>query len=394
MKKHILLFINVLTLASASIYAQSGIDRVLESVVSNNKTLQAGSRLTETQKLEARTGNYLANPTIEFNQLWGNSATGSNVNELAVVQSFDFPSVYGNKNKLVKLKTETYDHQYAAGRQQILLTAKQTCLEIIYLRKQKKLLDNRQKNALQLAELYRQRLENGDANQLELNKIELEKINAQNESRLNEATLRAKLEQLQTLNGGQAIEFNDNSYGNEYPLPEFDKLQADYLAADPNLKSLLNATETANREIKLSKAQNLPKFDLGYRRNGGNDEKLHGFVLGVSIPLWENKNTVKKAKAQAEYAGAVVEDNTQNLKSTLRELYTQAEALRNSCDEYAKTLSVQHNMDLLNKALSAGQISMIDYFVEITIFNSSMQNYLNVEKEYHNTLAQLLQYEL
>lgn len=393
MRKYIFL-ISILTLAAAGSHAQSGIGRVLESVNANNKTLQAGNRLTEAQKLEARTGNNPANPTVEFNQLWGSGAAGSNVNELAVVQSFDFPSVYSSKNKLAKLKGEMYDQQYAASRQQILLAAQQTCQEIIYLRKQKELLDLRLKNALQLADLYKQKFENGNANQLELNKIQLEKINAQNESRLNEAALQSKSDQLQTLNGGIAIEFNDNSYDVPPVLPDFEKLQNEYLAADPTLKSLQKETETASREIKISKALTLPKIDLGYRRNGGNEEKLNGFVVGFSIPLWENKNTVKKAKVQAEYANAVVDDNTQNLKTTLQELYNQAQALQKSCKEYAQALSTQGNMGLLNEALSAGQISMIEYFVEITILNDSMQNYLTVEKEFHNTLARLLQFQL
>lgn len=90
---------------------------------------------------------------------------------------------------MAKLKSATSDLQYAATRQEILLTAQQTCQEIIYLRKQKQLLDQRLKNAEKLAELYRQRFANGDANRLEYNKIQLEKINANNASRLNNSAL-------------------------------------------------------------------------------------------------------------------------------------------------------------------------------------------------------------
>ena len=362
-----------LSLSAFGVQAQPGINRVLESIEANNKTLLAGKQMTEAQKLEANTGKYLANPTVELNQLWADRSAGGNSNELAVVQAFDFPTVYSNKNKLAKLKSATYDHQYAASRQQILLSAKQICLEIVYLRKQKNILDSRLKNAERLAALYHQRLESGDANQMELNKIQLEKINAQNASRLNEAALRAQLEKLRNLNGGITIDFTDDN---------------------PSLKSLAGETETANREVKLSRAQSLPKFDLGYRRNGGSEEKMNGFRIGMSIPLWENKNTVKTAKAQAEYAAANMDDNTQALKSTLRELYTQAQALQNSSAEYAQALASQRNEELLNKALEAGQISMIDYFVEITLLYDSIQNYLDVEKEYHTLVAQLLQYTL
>lgn len=392
MKKQFYIII-ALFLSGNALQAQN-LGRILQSIETNNKTLQATNRLTEAQKLEAQTGKYLPNPTIELNQLWADRSVGGNSNELAVIQSFDFPTVYSNKNKLAKLKAENFNYQYAAIRQQILLTAKQTYVEIIYLRRQKKLLDNRLKNAVRLSELYNQRLEKGDANQLELNKIQLEKINAQNAARLNDAALRALLEQLATLNGGLSLDFSDNEYTGEAEFPDYTQLENDYLATDPSLKSLASETQSADREIKLSRALSLPKFDIGYRRNGGSSETLNGFRLGMSIPLWENKNTVKKAKAQAEYANINMEDNTGNLKSTLREQYVQAEALRSSCAEYSQALSQQRNEELLNRALEAGQISMIDYFVEITILYDSMQNFLNVEKEYHTTMAQLLQYQL
>lgn len=383
-----------LSLSALIVQAQPGINRVLESIEANNKTLLAGKQMTEAQKLEASTGKYLANPTVELNQLWADRSVGGNSNELAVIQAFDFPTVYSNKNKLAKLKSATYDHRYAADRQQILLTAKQICLEIVYLRKQKKILDSRLKNAGRLAALYRRRLESGDANQMEINKIHLEKINAQNASRLNEAALRAQLEKLRNLNGGIAIDFTDDTYGVLPVLPEYSQLENEYLATDPSLKSLEGETEAANREVKLSRAQSLPKFDLGYRRNGGSEAKMNGFRIGMSIPLWENKNTVKTAKAQAEYAAANMDDNTQALKSSLRELYIQAQALQNSSADYAQALASQQSEELLNKALEAGQISMIDYFVEITLLYDSVQNYLDVEKEYYLLVAQLLQYKL
>lgn len=87
-----------------SAWAQAGMEEVLRSVEENNKSLQAGRQLIESRKLDARTGNCLPNPTIEWNQLWADKSVGGNANELAVVQSFDFPSVYINKNRLAKVK--------------------------------------------------------------------------------------------------------------------------------------------------------------------------------------------------------------------------------------------------------------------------------------------------
>lgn len=395
MNTHKLYILGIMLLGALSARAQGSIDEVLKNVESNNKSLQANVKMTDAQKLEAQTGKFLANPTVEWEQMWGNKNNSGSEYTFTAKQSLDFPGAYANRNKIATLKSGTFDLQFAAYRQQLLLTAKQTCIEIIYLRKQKSLLDERLDNAKSMFALYQKRLASGDANQLELNKIQLELLNAQNQSRLNQAALSAALEQLQNLNGGNPISFGNTEYPLGENLIDFEQLQSEFIAADPNLKGLAGEQEIAKREVKLNRSLSLPKFDIGYKRNGSSGNvSSNGFVVGVSIPLFENKNTVKKAKAQAEFATASLEDNRLNLRTSLQQLYQQAKALQLSRADYANVLKQQRNVELLNKALNAGQLSVIDYFVELTTFYDSQQSYLDVEKEYHNILAQLYQYKL
>ena len=395
MKTYKLYILGLMLLGTLTTRAQSSIDQVLRNIETNNKSLQANTKMTDAQKLEAQTGKFLANPSVEWEQMWGNRNNPGSEYTLTVKQSLDFPTTYSNKNKLANLKANTIGFQSAAYRQQLLLNAKQTCIEIIYLRKQKSLLDERLANAETMFALYKKRFESGDANQLELNKIQLELLNAQNQSRLNKAALTAAEEQLRNLNGGKPITFDATDYPAGEELINFDQLQAAFMDADPNLKSLTGNQEIANREVKLSRSLTLPKFDVGYKRNAASDHVAsNGFMVGVSIPLFENKNTVKKTKAQAEFATASLEDNRLNLKTNLQQLYQQAEALQISRADYAKVLEQQRNIELLNKALNAGQLSVIDYFTELTTIYDSHQSYLDVEKEYHSILAQLYQYKL
>ena len=395
MKTYKLYILGLMLLGTLTTRAQSSIDQVLRSIETNNKSLQANTKMTDAQKLEAQTGKFLANPSVEWEQMWGNRNNPGSEYTLTVKQSLDFPTTYSNKNKLANLKANTIGFQSAAYRQQLLLNAKQTCIEIIYLRKQKSLLDERLANAETMFALYKKRFESGDANQLELNKIQLELLNAQNQSRLNKAALTAAEEQLRNLNGGNPITLDATDYPAGEELINFEQLQAAFMDADPNLKSLTGDQEIANREVKLSRSLTLPKFDVGYKRNAASDHVAsNGFMVGVSIPLFENKNTVKKAKAQAEFATASLEDNRLNLKTNLQQLYQQAEALQISRADYAKVLEQQGNIELLNKALNAGQLSVIDYFTELSTIYDSHQSYLDVEKEYPSILAQLYQYKL
>ena len=51
-------------------------------------------------------------------------------------------------------------------------------------------------------------------------------------------------------------------------------------------------------------------------------------------------------------------------------------------------------MALLNKAIQAGQISMIEYFVNVSTFYQSMQNYLQLQNEYQKVMAELYRFLL
>lgn len=385
----------LLLLAGLGASAQEGVKEVLESVERNNKSLQASRKLTDASQLEARTGNYLANPSVELEKMWGEGKDAGSEYSLTVKQSVDFPSAYGRKSRLAELKTAALDYQWATVRQQVLLAARQKCVEVVYLRKAGKLLAERLENARAMRDVYGRRLETGDANQMEWNKVELERLNAENEWRLNEAALEAAMEELRNLNGGVEVVFPDEDFGERRLLPPFEELCADYEAADPGLKSLTGEQQVAEQEVKVGRALSLPKFDVGYKRSGSSEgEASNGFVVGVSVPLFENKNTVKRAKAQAEFATVTLEENRLNLRTQLRQLYQQAEALSRSLAAYERALEEQRSIELLNKALDAGQISVVDYYVEVGTIYDSWQSYLEVERAYHDALAQLYRYRL
>lgn len=390
-------FIVITLLASAalSVNGQNSIDAVLRSIEANNKELQANNQLTVSKKLEAKLDNNLPDPSVSYVHQYGNREGMGIQGELVASQSFDFPSVYVQKNKLAKSKAVSFDRQGAEFRQQILLQAKEICLDLVLLNQQRALLDQRRQNAEQLAELYAMRLETGDANILETNKIDLELLNAKTEARMNESARIAKLQELATLNGGIAIDFTDTTYMSDGDILSFEELRAEAVTSNPQLLTLKSEQVAARRQLSVNKSKSLPGFELGYRMNtatGG--ERFNGFLVGISIPLFSNRNNVKQAKAQALYTDLQLESTTTTVESELHQLYNQSVALKTSMDEYNTVLKSQNSLALLNKAIQTGQISMIEYFVDVTTFYQSMQNYMQLQNEYQKVMAQLYKYKL
>lgn len=393
MKRYILM--TSLAFVALTVGAQTSIDEVLRSVETNNKELQANRQMITAQKLDAKLDNNLADPSVSYTHQYGNKEGMGIQGELVASQSFDFPSVYVQKNKLSKAKGITFDHQGAEVRQQILLQAKEVCLDLVLLNQQKGLLDQRLQNAEQLSSLYEMRLNNGDANILETNKINLELLNSRNEARMNEAARVAKLHELATLNGGVAINFTDTAYVPvEMPL-SFVDLKQEAVSGNRQLLSLESEKAAALRQLSVSKSKGLPGFELGYRLNtAAGGERFNGFLVGISIPLFSNRNNVKQAKAQTLYTDLQLESTTSVVENELLQLYNQSVALKTSIDEYNRVLKSQNNMALLNKAIQSGQISMIEYFVDITTLYQSMQNQMLLQNEYQKVMAQIYKYRL
>lgn len=390
-------FIVIAILASATCSAsgQTSIDQVLQGIEANNRELKASYQLTTARKLEAGLENNLADPTVSYVHQYGNKEGLGMQGELVASQSFDFPTVYAQRSKLIRAKGTGFDRQGAELRQQILLQAKELCLDLVLLNQQKALLDQRRQNAEQLASLYATRLSTGDANILETNKINLELLNAKNEARMNEAARAARLKELATLNGGIPVSFPDTEYVGVPELLSVDELKTVALSSNLQLLSLQSDQATALRQLSVNKAKGLPGLELGYRLNtatGG--ERFNGFLVGVSIPLFSNRNNVKQAKAQTRYTELQLESTTSVVENELQSLYDQSVALKTSMNEYSEVLKSQNGLELLNKAIQSGQISMMEYFVDVTTLYQSMQNYMQLQNEYQKVMAQLYKYKL
>ncbi len=393
MKK--ILILSLLASSLCVAHGQETLDNVLRAVEANNKELQAAGQLTQSKKLEASMANNLADPSVSYIRQYGNREGLGIQGELVASQSFDFPTLYAQRHKLIQTQSIGYDRQYSEVRQQVLLQAKEVCFDLILLNQQKVLLDQRLANAEQLQTLYAKRLEQGDANVLETNKIALELLNVKTEARLNESARATKLQELAVLNGGETIVFTDTVYPAMEHLLSFQDLYNEALAYNPQLLALQNEQEVARRQITVNRQKGLPGFELGYKLNhaeGGN--RFNGFLVGISIPLFSNRNNVRTAKVQAHVAELQLQNTQTALESELHQLFNRAQALKTSMDEYETVLRSLNSLALLNKAIGAGQLSMIEYIVDVTTLYDSMQNHMQLQNEYHKVMAQLYRYKL
>lgn len=374
--------------------SQNGIDALLSSVSANNKTIKVSQQYWEARKLEYRIGLNPSNPTVEYDYMKGYPSTAGNQVDFTVTQGIDFPTAYIRKRQLADMQSSFGDNMLIRTRQNILLEAKQEGLHLIYLNKRKALLTYRYKIADSLQRVYTIRLEKGDGNILDVNKARIQALNAQSDLQLLEGDISQVLQKLTELNGGIPVVLTDTIYPSVPTLPSFETLESTIEAGDPVLKSLHAEQQIQDKRTELSRALALPRFEAGYHSQAILGQSFRGVHFGVSIPLWEHRNTVKLSQAESSVIGYRTEEHRTEHYYEIKQLYERYLALQKSLNDYSATLNTMNSGELLGKALRLGQISTIEYFLELSYYNETYDRYLQLEKEYHDVIAQLHKYTL
>ena len=121
---------------------------------------------------------------------------------------------------------------------------------------------------------------------------------------------------------------------------------------------------------------------------------LQGIGAGISIPLWENKNAVKAAKAQTVALQSAEADAKTQFYNTLKNQFAKARSFQRLASNYRQSLQTVSNADLLQTALNKGQISLIEYVMEQTIYYEAIGKMLETERNFQQVVAELTQWEV
>lgn len=379
----------LLMLSAVSLTAQQNIDTLLSEIETNSSTLSALRQQIEAQKIGNKTDIYLPNPEVEYTYLWGKPSVLGNETDISVMQSFDFPTAYMHRSKIAGLENQHLELQYKSERINLLLQAKELLIQLAYYNALAQEYDTRLTNANRIATSYQSRFDKGDTNILERNKSQVNLTTVENELNNINIERQALLTQLKALNGGLDLSFNETTILSA-PLPlAFDEWFAVAESQSPAMQYLSKQIDIDKEQIKLNRSLGMPKFSAGYASEKIVGEHFRGISVGVSIPLWENKNKVKHAKAQLRSAEAVLQDGKIQFYNHLQQLYAKSQGLQQNAAKYRQTLKSHNNESLLKKSLDLGEISLLTYLLEAEYYYDTVNKALEAERDYQLTLAEL-----
>jgi outer membrane protein, heavy metal efflux system len=381
-------------LLTIKVNGQTSIDSVLANIARNNKTIIANTKYWEAKTLEYQTGLTPYNPKVDYDYLIGTPSNAGNQTDFAITQSFDFPTVYARKKSLSNEQMKQAEFQLNANRQEILLEAKLSCIELIYRNKLQSELTIRKQNTEKWLTAFQRSLEKGQGNIMDVNKAKLQLIEINAAFQDNLSISNQLNQKLTELNGGIPIQLSDTTYSSIDLVPDFESLEQEIESKDPVRKYLEQEKVIGQNEVALSKSLNLPKIETGYHYQAILGQRFNGVHFGLTIPLWENRNKVKTQKAELILNEANLQDHINEHYYDIKQKYERMTNLKITLDEYQTLFTSLNNVELLDKSLSLGQISTIEYFMEMTYYYEALKNYLKTEMEFNKVVAELYKYQL
>jgi outer membrane protein, heavy metal efflux system len=381
MRSILIVFVLFATFAQA----QTGMQEFLLLVEKNSPLLSSLKKKTEAEKLMAKTGLSPDNPEIEFKYMPENSGKGTKQN-FGISQRIDFPSVYAKRKKIAKTEAAQIQSSFQFKRREVLHDAQKAYINQVYLKKQQLQLDLRLEQASALLKAWQSRLGNGDATAIELNKVKLEVAMLANllaQNKIKQSAIEAELQLL----AGKTILVAPNLLFDRQITK--DSLLRAWRQMDASVRFAGLEVEKSQQMVALAKAKRLPALKLGFENERADGLSFLGPVVGMSIPLWRDRNKVKAAKANVDYRESSLLALQGRLEIGITAQWENLMQSQKAMAEIKSAMLGADNTELLGHALDAGSISILGYFNQLKIIHDVQDRLIEFEASYYLLKADL-----
>lgn len=396
MKINKLLIVCLTVAMSVPGFAQENAGTVLSQIEKNNTALQALRKRTEADQYGYKAERALEAPEVGFDYLWSSPADVGTRKDISVTQSIDVAALAGARGKLADSRTELSDIQYNIERQKILLEAKQLYIRIVYCNAVNAELSSRIARSEQIEAAYRDMQARGETDMIEVNKAHLAYLSQKNALSRNMVERESLLSELQGLNGGESVEVNASVISTDEVLPaDFGAWYAEASQQIPELAYMKKNVDVNAAEARTAKMANYPSLTAGYMAELVKGSNFRGLTLGLSIPIWSVRSKVRQANASCEAAKLEERDAVTKTYNSFKALYDRAKGLQEISAELSSSLAVSTEaMALTEHKLKAGDISLIDNIMELSLYYSLADEVLATSCDYALALAELYAWNL
>ncbi|MGN7513651.1 MAG: CusA/CzcA family heavy metal efflux RND transporter [Allomuricauda sp.] len=379
----------MLLLVSLSGFSQTklNLEDLMALSLENNKGIQAGSLMVDQAETLKGTAFEFDKTDVYYQYDENNLAlNGEPLKVFGAQQQFEFPTVYGAKNRLQKSNYELQKSSFEIQKKQLYQSLSNAYYQYQTLNQKAKLYSTLDSIYSKFAHAANRRFELGETNYLE-------KVTATAKQRQIANTYSKVKQQILTTYGRivslvqseDTLQIMDEKPEKLVVLNSQGMLQTETSFLD-------NRQELSNAQKSLEENRLLPDLNLEYFQgtNSGLGTSLYGIQLGVRIPIFffGHSSKVKSSKIQTK----ITEMENTEITVAMEQRY---KTLLGQLEQQAKELSYYEDeggllSDQILKAASGnfqnGEIDFFQYIQSLENAYDIQLNYLDVLNQYNQTV--------
>ncbi|MEO9477574.1 MAG: CusA/CzcA family heavy metal efflux RND transporter [Cyclobacteriaceae bacterium] len=382
------------------------LDEAIETAIANNPSLQAAN--LQTQQKRALKGASWNIDKTKFSLTHGQyNSVIDNDNQFNINQSFAFPTVYTNQNKLASARIESSEWMQSATQNELVQQVKSIWHTLWLEKSKRKLLLNQDSIYQRFVRAAGLRYKTGESNLLEKATAESQVAEIKVMLEQNQSDIEIYQTLLKTLlNVDEMVDIAPDSL----EAREVDELleNAD-IVNNPTLGWFRQQIEIAEGEKSVERSRMMPDLMVGYFNqslNGPNQDidgnpvtysssdRFTGFQVGIAIPIFGAKSQASSIRAselkkQENEARLMAASN--DLEGRLKSLIQQYLIFQNSLKYYQANALPQADLILqqAQKGFESGDIGYVEYTQGLNRALSVRFSYLDILDQYNQTIIQI-----
>ncbi len=368
-------------------------DSLVDRMIALNPGLRSEAYSYASQRESLRSAAVLPDPEIEGGYMWSTGEPG-NKTDITVSQSMEWPGVYSAMRREARLQSEAINMSERATIINARENARILLAEGVYLNKCREVMANRMECIDSLLNIATKGALRNEITLLDVEKLKLERL----EILARQTELNTQETQCMSAIGAfvGSVEGAKNIYDaiEDYPADMLLPLAvySEKLHETPEVEQSRILAEASRARSDAERRRSLPSLTAGYHFAREEGTPFHGFVAGLSIPVFSTKGKSEAARLESMAAEARAEQQAIEQRSSLESIHAAAIQLKNQYEAYDKVLSESPTPRLLLRALEGGQISMMVYLIESASHTDAILRMLEIQYRYQQTMAQLARY--
>jgi heavy metal efflux system protein len=394
---------SILNTSKAQQIKTIGLHDAIQMALDSNLSVRSTAYSVDFQK--ALKGASWDIPKTAIDGQYGQFNSYTKDNSFTVSQSFAFPTVYINQNKLANANVESSKLQLKASQLDIATQIKLVWWQMVYLHSKQKLFewqDSLYSGFFSAAEL---RAKSGETNQLEMITARSQSLEMKNQLHQVIADLDIYRLKMKLLMNVESVFYPADTLLHRIQFKPYSDSSS--ISNNPSVGYAKQQVEISRVEKNLESSRMLPDFNIGYfsqtmqgiqdvnglPRTFSTGDRFTGIQAGIEIPLWFVPYTskTKAAKLNEQIARINAESFSKSLLGSYRSLMVEYSKYSNSVDYYEKQALPEADIiiEQATRSYKAGAMDYLDYVQNLSRALDIKKNYLDALHSYNQTIINI-----